>query len=172
MEASILDKPPLSGDFEEHSFIESGNNTLWVKFLDSEYLEWVGVFSQGDWKSTNLVLPLEDKHQFLVIAGGQGYFVDPDSRKITAKTDWDMIEAIVYNDETNCFVATDGLCLAVFEGRKMVWSGDRVSADGISIEKQVGATVYGKVNDLTDEGCEYSFNIKTKEFSCEWECFF
>ncbi len=172
MEARILEKPPLSGDYEEHSFVESGNNTLWVSFLDSEYLEWVGVFSQGDWKSTNIVLPLVDKNLVLVVAGGQGYFVDPDSRKISAKTDWDMIETIVYNEETNSFVATDGLSLAVLEGANLVWSGNRVSADGISIEKQVGPVIFGKVNDLTDKGCEYSFNIKTKEFVCEWECFF
>ncbi|MDX3775655.1 hypothetical protein QE250_16170 [Chromatiaceae bacterium AAb-1] len=172
MEASILDKPPLSGDFEEHSFIESGNNTLWIKFIDSEYLEWVGVFSQGDWKSNNILLPLESEGLFLVIAGGQGYFIEPNSRKLVAKTEWDMIEAITYNEETKSFLATDGLRLAILEGTKMVWSGKRVSADGISIEKQIGAVVYGKVNDLTDDGCEYSFNIKTKEFSCEWECFF
>lgn len=125
MEAKILDRPPLSGDYEEHSFIESGNSTLWVKFIDSEYLEWVGVFSQGDWKSNNIVLPVEDKELFLVVAGGQGYFVDPDSRKIIEKTDWDLIENISYNDETNSFLATDGLCLAVLEGTKMVWSGSR-----------------------------------------------
>ena len=172
MEAKILSRPPLSGDFEEHSFVESGNNTLWVKFLDSEYLEWVGVFSQGEWKSTNLVAPLKDENLFLVVAGGQGYFVDANARKISAKTDWDMIEAIAYNEETDSFVATDGLCLAVIEGTTMVWSGNRVSADGISIERQEGSVVYGKVNDLTDKGSEYSFNIKTKEFLCGWECFF
>ncbi len=172
MEAKILKQPPLSGDFEEHSFVESGNNTLWVSFLDSEYLEWVGVFSKGDWKSTNIVLPLVDKSLFLIVAGGQGYFVDPNSRKISAKTDWDMIEDIVYNDETNSFLATDGLCLAILEGTNMVWCGNRVSIDGISLEKQVGTVVYGKVNDLSDEGCKYSFNIKTKEFICEWECLF
>lgn len=171
MEAKILNRPPLSGDYEERSFVESGNNTLWVKFLDSEYLEWVGMFSQSEWKSTNLVIPLEDKKLFLVVAGGQGYFVDPDAREISAKTDWDMIEEIVYNPETNSLVATDGLCLAVIEGTSMVWSGNRVSADGISIEKQEGSVVSGKVNDLTDKGCEYSFNIKTKEYICSWECF-
>lgn len=85
MEAKILERSPLSGDFEEYSFIESGNNTLWVKFLDSEYLEWVGVFSQGGWKSNNIILPLPDNDLFLVVAGGQGYFVDPDARKITEK---------------------------------------------------------------------------------------
>lgn len=172
MEAEILDRPPLSGEFEEHSFVESGDNTLWVKFLDSEYMEWVGVFSQCGWKSNNIVLSLEDKGLFLVVAGGQGYFVDPESRIIAAKTEWDMIEAVAYNNETNSLVATDGLRLAILEGTNMVWSGDRVSADGISIEKQVGPVVYGRVNDLTEEGSEFSFNIRTKEFNCGWECFF
>ena len=49
MESEILKTSPLSGKYEEHRYDATGN-TMWVKFLDSEYLEWCGVFGLG-WKS-------------------------------------------------------------------------------------------------------------------------
>lgn len=167
MEAVILDQPPLSGDFEEHDFSKLGN-TLWVKFFDEEYLEWVGVFSKSEWSSFNTVIRVPGEKLFLVVAGGQGYFVDPNARKIASATEWDGIDNIIYNEETGLLVVTDGLCLALFCGPNLVWSGERVSADGISFTGQSGPIVKGVLNDLTDEGCEFTFNANTYEFKAEW----
>ncbi|VVS94673.1 hypothetical protein [Desulfoluna spongiiphila] len=167
MEAEILDRPPLSGDFEEHNFSMSGN-TLWVKFLDEDYLEWVGVFSQSGWSPFNTVFRIPNEKKFLVVAGGQGYFVDPNKREIISRTEWDGINNILYNDETGFLVATDGLCLALFKGPKLKWSGERVSADGISFTGQSGPIIKGVLNDLTDEGCKFTFNAITREFKAAW----
>ena len=167
MEAEILKIPPLSGDFEEHDFSSSGN-TLWIKFFDEEYLEWVGVFSQSEWGSLNTVLRVPNIKLFLVIAGGQGYFVDPNKREIVSTTKWDSIENIVFNEKTGCFVATDGLCIGLFKGAELYWSGERVSADGISFTGQSGAIVQGILNDLTDKGCEFTFNVETCELKASW----
>ena len=52
MDAEILTRPPISGQYEEHCFVVSGN-TLWVKFMDDDYMEWVGVFEQSEWGSAN-----------------------------------------------------------------------------------------------------------------------
>lgn len=106
MEAEILDRPPLSGDFEEHNFSKSGN-TLWVKFFDEEYIEWVGVFSQSGWSSYNTVHRVPNEKLFLVVAGGQGYFVDPNKREIVSTTEWDGIDNIIYNKATGFLVATE-----------------------------------------------------------------
>ena len=167
MEAEILDRPPLSGDFEEHNFSKSGN-TLWVKFFDEEYIEWVGVFSQSGWSSYNTVLRVPNEKLFLVVAGGQGYFVDPNKREIVSTTEWDGIDNIIYNKATGFLVATDGLCLALFDGPHLEWSGKRVSADGISFTDQSGPVIKGVLNDLTDEGCEFTFNASTREFNAAW----
>jgi len=167
MEAEILDRPPLSGDFEEHDFSKSGN-TLWVKFFDEEYLEWVGVFSQSGWSSFNTVLRVPGEKLFLVVAGGQGYFVDPNTRKIVSATEWEGIDNIIYNEETGYLVATDGLCLALFKGPKLHWFSERVSADGISFIGQSGPIIMGVLNDLTDEGCKFTFNASTCEFKAAW----
>ena len=167
MEAEILDRPPLSGDFEEHNFSKSGN-TVWVKFFDEEYFEWVGVFSQSDWSSFNTVLQVHGEKLFLVVAGGQGYFVDPNSREIVSITEWDGIDNVIYNEETGFLVATDGLSLALFKGPRLHWSGERVSADGITFTGQIGPVIKGILNDLTDGGCEFTFNASTCEFKAAW----
>ena len=167
MEAELLERPPISGEFEEHNFSSSGN-TLWVKFFDSEYLEWVGVFSQSGWSSFNTVLRVPNEKLFLVVAGGQGYFVDPDKRSIVSKTEWEGISNIIYNEVTNSFVATDGLCLGVLKGESLLWHSERISADGISFTSQNGEIVNGVLNDLTTEGCEFTFNINTREIKAEW----
>lgn len=167
MEAEILDRPPLSGDFEEHDYSTSGN-TLWVKFCDEDYLEWVGVFSQSGWSSNNSVLRVPREKLFLVVAGGQGYFVDPIARKIVSTTEWDCIDNVIYNEDTGFLVVTDGLCLAVFRGPKLQWSSKRVSVDGISFTEQSGPIIKGVLNDLTDEGCKFTFNANTREFNAAW----
>lgn len=104
----------------------------------------------------------------MVVAGGQGYFVDPNARSIVATTDWDGIVNIIYNEETGYLVATDGLCLALFNGPKLHWSGERVSADGISFTGQAGPIIKGVLNDLSEAGCEFTFNTSTCEFNAAW----
>ncbi|WP_434341120.1 hypothetical protein [Motilimonas cestriensis] len=68
MEAEILNRAPISGQYEEHNFSVSGN-TLWVKFFDSEYLEWVGVFSQSGWSSFNTVVQVPNEKLFRKLSG-------------------------------------------------------------------------------------------------------
>lgn len=167
MEAEILNRPPISGKYEEHNFSVSGN-TLWVKFFDSEYLEWVGVFSQSGWSSFNTVVRVPNEELFLVVAGGQGYFVDPNKRSIVSQTEWEGISNIIFNEATGVFVATDGLCLGLFKGASSIWHSERISADGISFTGQEGYLVNGVLNDLTTEGCEFTFNINTHEIEAKW----
>jgi hypothetical protein len=167
MDAEILTQPPISGEYEEHNFMVSGN-PLWVKFMDDECLEWVGIFEKSEWKSTNSVIELPNQKNYLVIAGGQGYYVNPNSRKIVNKTKWDDIESIIYNEESNSLIATDGLRLAIFKGNEMVWSSDRISVDGINFKDQNGSLVRGALNDLTSEWCDFTFNVETRELNADW----
>ena len=106
----ILKTPTLSGDYEEHNFSTSGN-TLWVKFTDDEYLEWCGVFGLGIKSIYSFVVRIPRKPEFLIIAGGQGYIVNVNTRELVAKTEWDDIQSIIYNEEEDVFVVTDGLRL-------------------------------------------------------------
>lgn len=43
-----------------------------------------------------------------------------------------------------------------------------MSADGISFTGQSGPIINGVLNDLTDEGCQFTFNAITREFKAAW----
>ncbi len=166
MEAEILTKPPLSGDYEEHDFSGSGN-TLWVKFFDEEWTEWCGVFGLG-MKCVSLIHNIPNKPIFLVVAGGQGYFVNVNTRIIVDKTEWDDIEAIIYNDEIEAFVVSDGLCLAIIKDNKLIWASNRISLDGVTFFNSSGSIVKGILNDCSDEGCEFEFDVNSRAIKSEW----
>ena len=114
------------------------------------------------------VLEVPKKSIYLVIAGGQGYFVNPNTRKIVARTEWDDIQGILYNEASGKFVVTDGLRLAVLNEEGVVWSGERISIDGINLIEQDGVVVKGVLNDLSTNGCNFTFNIEKKELEAAW----
>ncbi len=166
MEAEILPIPPTSGDYEEHNFSDSGN-TVWIKFFDSEWMEWCGVFSLG-WKSGSSVHRILGQPVFLVVAGGQGYYVDVNARKVVYTTDWDDIEAIIYSEEIKGFVVSDGLRVGIINKGQLVWCSDRISLEGITFLNSSGPIVEGVLNDCTDEGCKFKFNVLTKKIESPW----
>ena len=90
MEFEILSKPPISGTVVERHFNVSAASNLWVKFMDPEGDEWVGVFGNGITRF-EAVVPFGDDPEgaVLVIAGGQGYIIDLSSRTLVRQTRWD-----------------------------------------------------------------------------------
>ena len=166
MEAELLHRPPVSGKYEEHNFAKSGN-TIWVKFFDEEWREWCGVFSLG-WCSGSSVHRVPGKAVFLVLAGGQGYFVDPNVRAVISKTETINIESVIYNSEIEAFVASDGLSVGILRDDNVEWCTDRISLDGITFTKSHGAVVEGTLNDLTDEGGPFKLDVVTGEIEAPW----
>jgi len=166
MEAEVLHKPPVSGKYEEHNFSNPGN-TVWVKFFDQDWVEWCGVFNLGLCAGSS-VHRVPEKTEFLVIAGGQGYFVDPNERKISSKTVSDDITSVIYNDCIGEFVASDGLRVGILGRVNIQWCTERISLDGITFTKSEGETVEGILNDLTDEGCPFKLNVRTGEITAPW----
>ena len=168
MEAEILKSVPISGAFEEFIFSVSGD-VLWVKFLDSEYLEWVGTFDLGDsYGSSFVCLEPHVLSLCFVVAGGQGYFVNINERKVLAKTKWGSIESAIYNATESCWIVSNGLYLGILKNMELEWASDRISFDGITFTSQQGEVVASVLNDLTDQGGPFEFNVKTREIVAPW----
>ncbi len=167
MHAEILKKPPISGVFEEHNFSET-NDCLWVKFVDQDAAEWIGIFDNNFGTSLKTVIPISESNSVLVISNGQGYLVDLNKRVITEKTDWQDVESIIYNDETGLYLASDGLSLLLLDGAECIWTGERVSLDGITFTNQQGHVVEGVLNDMSEDGCRFSFDIITRKLESKW----
>lgn len=168
MHAEILKKAPVSGDFEEHNFSET-NDCLWVKFVDQDGAEWIGIFDNNLGTSLKTVIPIPESNSVLVISNGQGYLVDLNKRVITENTDWKDVESIIYNDETGLYLASDGLSLMLLDGAECIWTGERVSLDGIKFTNQQGHVVEGVLNDMSEDGCRFSFDIITRKLESKWE---
>lgn len=167
MNAEILKSPPISGEYEEHNFSE-GNDCLWVKFLDENSIEWVGIFDNNYGTSLKTVIPVSKSSSVLVIVNGQGYTVDINERIIIKKTEWQDVESIIYNEETSLYLASNSLGLMLLDGDKCIWTSERISFDGITFTNQAGHTVDGYLNDLSENGCKYSFNMITRELTTKF----
>lgn len=85
MEAAAFEKLPLSGDYDEYDFGESGGERFWVKFTDDEAREWCGKFSFG-WKGKEGKVALLPGGKAFVLVGGQGYFIDIGARALLCRT--------------------------------------------------------------------------------------
>ena len=90
MEFELLAQPPISGTIVERHFDVSADSNLWVKFVDPEGDEWVGVFGDGATRF-DAVVPFGDapERTALVIASGRGYIIDLAARTLVRWTSWD-----------------------------------------------------------------------------------
>ena len=138
----------------------------WVKFQDSDYLDWVGIFGHG-WGGGNFVCVNESGVGF-VIANGQGYVVDVNLRELLLKTECDYLYSCVAAPD-NMFVATDGFQLRVYDTTGESYCSDRVSIDGVEFDGFCDELVSGTVWDLS-EGVKFTFNPFTKSYQCNWKC--
>ena len=165
MNAEILSHLPTSGSYEEVKF-DATDTCTWVKFEDSEYSEWIGVFGQG-WGGKNAV-SLNENGAAFVIALGQGYILKIDSRELIAKTRCDYLSGCIATT-TNAFVANDGIRLRTYDGEKMLYCSQRVSMDGIVFTELKDGLIYGKVWAISD-WADFSFDPMSNDYRCDWKC--
>ena len=167
MEATLADNIPVSGEYEEVCF-ECGNDNAWVKFQDSEYEEWYGVFGRGLSAHSKVILVGENSLCF-VNAGGQGYWVDINSKKLISKTKDDYLENTIAVPRHELVICSDFTNILFYTPEGLVWDSGRVSMDGISFEEITENYVKGKINDLTDEGSPYVLQINERKYTCDWK---
>ena len=168
-EAKILSSPPISGSIDEVHFAWAGNCT-WVQFTDCEYEEWCGIFGQGEASSANSSL-VDAKGNCFVIAHGQGYFININSRQLTHKTENEWLISAVSIPERDMFVACDWTNLYVYSDQGLLWQSQRVSVDGIIFTDVSKSQVKGQVWDL-EEWVDFVLNVDGWTYSSEFECDF
>ena len=104
----------------------------------------------------------------MVISGGQGYFVEVNQRKIIAQTNWDHIDSAIFNKKSGRVVISNGFCIAMIEGFKTIWKSQRISLDGISLKESSDQIIKGTLNDCTQDGSEFCFDVLKKEITGKW----
>jgi hypothetical protein len=114
---------PASG---ERAFREG----LVVRFHSEAGDLWIGNFQRGFFESFDFAIDHPDRRQVIVIAGGEGYFVDPQSRRQTHGFGGDISFA-QYIEGLNLVLIAGRTEVAAFSADGQGWNSERLSWDGL-----------------------------------------
>lgn len=151
--AEIIRERPASAT-PEVAFDAYGN-CLWVRFEDDDYRQWCGIFGAGDLAYEGKLLGLRDDH-FFVLVSGRLYRVAANDRKLMYASNERMLTDAIYDRKRDLVIACDWTNLLCYGSHGLEWRSDRVSIDGISLERVDEDCVYGTVNDLTPDGATFA----------------
>ena len=158
---------PLSGSYEEHDF-GYRDQRCWLKFTDSQHIEWCGKFAPGAKAGSRKVLWFPNTREFLVLVDGQGYVVDSEQREVRAKTKSDMLEDAIMIPGQGLVAVTDGLTIGLVGRTGDIWESKRLTFDGIAFNDASDDHVTGKLWDLTDDWCDFIFHVDERRIEAEW----
>jgi len=156
----ILDGLPTYGEMaipivdEDDIFVSEG---YVVKFYKDDGSGWIANFPKG---SSQLSFVKEfDNHTILVIAGGEGYIMNPNQEK-PIKEFYNLIENIVELDDGGLIFATITDIVHLDKSGIILWEKEDIFWDGIKDLSIVGNKLVG-----------YCFDITTKKDEESWKKF-
>ena len=118
----VLTARPPAGTIQERHYDLSPRDNTWVRFDDGRGGTWVGVFGNhgGSNFSAAVPFPDDDGRTVLVIARGEGYFVDSRSGILLRRPKWgDACSALVAPGRDGILVASP----------TMIWAAGRTRDD-------------------------------------------
>ena len=105
----MLDKPPISGQYEEIFFELDdewrGQNWHYVLFSTSDGQEWCGHFREKE-SNNFLMAELQDKKHACVVSGGHGYIIDIDKKAKIKDLNTDKIISLASDNLSSFIIAT------------------------------------------------------------------
>lgn len=130
-----------------------------VEFTTNKGERWIGNFSEGWRKRPNSVHAELDGRSVVVVAGGNGYFVDAEARQLIREFD---VEDLWYLDSQRMFLVTNGLWFETFDVNGVYWQSRRISWDGMRRFKLLDASIRGEAYDPFYEGwVPFELNLHT-----------
>lgn len=124
-----------------------GREGLVVRFRDHGGEQWIGNFQRG-LSQCDALLEHPDGQHVLIVAGGQGYVVDPDLRRAVAiKGDVSQ----VYSDAEAAvlYLEKQGLSIEALGRHGVEWRTRRISWDGMRNVRIDGEKITGEAWDPT-----------------------
>jgi hypothetical protein len=163
----ILPGLPPYGDLPE-PFSSTGHGShregYVVRFNPEAAAPWVGNFQPGH-TSFYDVLPHPSGREFMVVAGGQGYVVDPNDRsKKVFVGGW--IEIALLLPQWNGLLLGDGLQFELITPAGLQWRSRRISWDGMQNLRLEGMLLFGEAYDPAgDCWMPFKLDLCTGEFT-------
>ena len=137
---------------------------LVVEFTMDHGNSWVGNFAKT-WEGwATGVYPELGPHAALVVAGGAGYIVDADERRLVRELGSD-IKHVWFQPELGAFIVSNELWFEAFDASRTLWRSRRFSWDEIRNMSRDGLTVTGEAYDPTgaDAWRPFSLNLENGE---------
>jgi hypothetical protein len=119
---------------------------LIVEFINAKGEAWVANFAKFSPDGLSAVYSEFGPRAVCVVAGGAGYIVDSDERKLTREIGG-PIDQCWYQPELHAMVFSNGLRFESFDGHRTLWQSPRVSWDGIRNIDCSGMIVVGEAYD-------------------------
>ena len=164
MNVKILNKPPLSGLYDEVK-VNINDKSIFVMFEDSDYNDFCGVFGGGATKYSSATI---QNNIAFIVSFGQGYIFNINKRKVMHITTSEYIQNVNSTGYNNFIICNDNDEVFVYKN-ELIWKSGCISADGIIIDKIDGVIVKGKVNAFTDwEG--FTLDLSSFSYNCSWIC--
>ncbi|MDT0644919.1 hypothetical protein RM553_18925 [Zunongwangia sp. F363] len=135
-----------------------------VKFRKFNGEKWVANFRYG-WTDYTNIFDFPEHTSIIVIAGGQGYIMNPDEKK--PKMTFGLTINEVIQKEDGSLICSDGIHILFFDNKSgEYWRSGRISWDGIKELSLTGNKLKGQSYDPTNENQHWSpfeLDMKTKE---------
>lgn len=166
MKVEILTTLPPSGEYEEYNF-GSGNDLLWVKFIDDDYSEWVAKFGLGDGYTNKIIQYGADT--VYILAHGLLYKFNFKEKRILKVFYENSFSDLIISSQHHKIIVNDGLAIYIYDPQdQLLFQTERISLDGIEFISLEDEYIVGKLNDMTDDWSEFKFNLKSYNIASRW----
>ncbi len=170
MSAVIINNTPSSGEFTEKHFGKNFNSTLWVRFIDNEFEEWIACFSKSYDRALSKVLTNENNTTCFVVAGGQGYLIDLKSKVcILELEEHPLIESVIKTLNPDYFIAGTFYSVYILNNYGLYKEvNPEFTVDGIYFKEQIGDKAIGELataENQYDYNVNFSLNLVTFELN-------
>lgn len=173
MKATVLDRVPMSGLYEEVSFApENSNDLAWVLFEDEAGEDWVGKFARG-LRGGETSAASVGGDVFFVLSEGSAHFVDARARTLLGKRDdAGTLAAYLVVPGGNLIAATDGLGVRILSPAGVEWDTGRFALDAVVLESATAEEVTGRywhyaVGDDRRDWPRFRLSLDTRELRLE-----
>jgi len=127
-----------------------------VEISPSPLQSWVANFQRGGGSLDRVIEHPDDRH-LIVVAGGQGYVIDPSSCELTCLLGWRVSSLLIISDRRQV-VISDDIRLQLVGSQGLVWSTRRIGWDGIQELSHDGDCIRGQAWKVIDD-CWVDFTV-------------
>ena len=153
-------EPALSFSDSGHQMFSEG---LVVNFKFTDGTSFVGNFERGLSSYDHCIRHPNGRHA-IVIAGGEGYVIDPYARQIISLLGSAITDSFPHPSKKAIVLNNQGLSFTAIGPAGQLWQSRRISWDGFRSIQMIGTMLTGEAWKPYDEGwCAFQLDLETGE---------